>query len=197
MEELTAYFLSCGFSNTRAVDTAKGKTSAVVKSFFTANEIETKQLTDKQALLVVNIVTAKEGATLKDEQRRLVLAAVLDGRLTAGDQVTGESNPDDETSEIRELTKDTNTAALQFLTKTPLPVDEAAFNKACGVGASFFGSTSFDSAHLQLSSQASPLLQKRSNLEFDRSLNPAKQIYRNSLGMVSAKQSAQCERRTN
>lgn len=100
MEELTAYFLACGFSQTRATDTAKGKSSALVKSFFAANELETRQLSDKQALLCMNIVTAKEGASLDDVQRRYVLAAVLDGRLTAGDQVTGESK-DDTTAQER------------------------------------------------------------------------------------------------
>lgn len=90
VEELTAYFQSCGFSEMRAVESAKGKAGAQAHAFFVANELEKKGTTDKQGHFALAI--AKE-VKLGEAERSYALEAVVDGRLKAVDQVTGESIP--------------------------------------------------------------------------------------------------------
>lgn len=88
IEQLAAYFEQCGLAPTAANETARGKQANSAKALFSANKLETKQVSTKQGLLALQI--AKDGQKLTDESKTYVLDAVLDNRLKAPDQVTGE-----------------------------------------------------------------------------------------------------------
>lgn len=90
IEELTAYFATCGLSPARAAEGAKSKQAPLINALFRLNSLETKGLSDKQAQLASQV--ARDGAKLKEEERKYVLEAVIDGKLKAADQVTGQSS---------------------------------------------------------------------------------------------------------
>ena len=87
-EELAAYFTLCGLSETRAADSAKSKQANLINALFRSNSLETKGLSDKQALLASQI--ARDGAKLAEEERKYVVEAVVEGKLKSSDQVIGQ-----------------------------------------------------------------------------------------------------------
>lgn len=88
MEALAAYFRACGISETKSLEAAKGKSSAVAYAFLSANEVDKLALSDKQGPFAFTIATAKD---LDEAEKKYALDAVVDGRLKATDQVAGES----------------------------------------------------------------------------------------------------------
>ncbi|BGP08722.1 Glutaminyl-tRNA synthetase [Rhodotorula toruloides] len=111
MEELAAFFQRAGLSEQRAKETARSKTAPAARSLFEAARLDTSPLEDKQGALVLQV--AKDGHALSDETRLYIVEAVRDGRLSKSDQVT---------------------AAIKFMGASVPPIDQAAFDEACGVG---------------------------------------------------------------
>ncbi|KDE04446.1 glutaminyl-tRNA synthetase [Microbotryum lychnidis-dioicae p1A1 Lamole] len=111
-EDLCHYFQRCGLSEVRSTETVRSKTSLTVESFFRKHELERKSLSDKQALLMLQLV--KEAGKVGQGGQAYLVGRVQDGALERAEQVT---------------------AAVKYLSSHPGPeVDEAEFNKACGVG---------------------------------------------------------------
>ena len=88
VEDLAVYFAACGLTATRAQDSAKSKQANSINALFRANSLETKGLTDKQALLATQI--ARDGGKLGEEERKFAVEAVVDGKLKSSDQVIGQ-----------------------------------------------------------------------------------------------------------
>lgn len=114
VEQLTTYLMSCGLAETRAAEVSKSKMAAPARTLFQANQLESKGLNDKAALLALQI--AKDAGKLGATEQNYAVAAVVEGRLKSSDQVG---------------------AALKFLASNLMPVDDSKFDQACGVGASF------------------------------------------------------------
>lgn len=134
LEALAEYFQKCGLAPTASVETVRGKAKGAAQALFTANKLEDKQLNNKQGLFALQV--AKDGSKLTEESRNYAVEAIVDGRLKSPDQVTGESYC--RTPFVYVLGSRTYaTAAIKYLAANPAPLDAAAFDKACGVGASF------------------------------------------------------------
>jgi glutaminyl-tRNA synthetase len=89
LEALCAFFKSCGLSAVRSEETVRGKIAAAAKALFSVNQLDTKNLSDKQGLFALQV--AKDGGKLSEESRNYAIEAIVDGRLKTPDQVTGES----------------------------------------------------------------------------------------------------------
>lgn len=88
VEDLAAYFASCGLASNRALDSAKSKQASTINALFRSNSLETKGLSDKQALLASQV--ARDGGKLGETERAVVVDAVVDGKLKSSDQVLGQ-----------------------------------------------------------------------------------------------------------
>lgn len=89
LEALAEYFQQCGLAPTASVETVRGKSKGAAQALFTANKLEDKHLNNKQGLFALQV--AKDGAKLSEESRNYAVEAIVDGRLKAADQVSGES----------------------------------------------------------------------------------------------------------
>ncbi|SCZ89135.1 BZ3500_MvSof-1268-A1-R1_Chr9g10304 [Microbotryum saponariae] len=111
-EDLCHYFQRCGLSEVRSTETVRSKTSSTVETFFRKHALERKDLSDKQALLMLQLV--KEAGKVAQSGQAYLVGRVQDGALERAEQVT---------------------AAVKYLSSHPgSEVDEAEFDKACGVG---------------------------------------------------------------
>ncbi|GAA5929158.1 glutamine--tRNA ligase [Sporobolomyces koalae] len=111
LEALVAYFEQCGLSSTRSTEAARSKYAPAAKHLFQLSNLDTAPLDDKNGALVVQV--AKDGAQLNDEQKLFIVSKIQRAHLAKSDQVS---------------------AAIKYLSSTPGPVDEPAFDQACGVG---------------------------------------------------------------
>ncbi|SCV69645.1 BQ2448_1039 [Microbotryum intermedium] len=110
--ELCRYLQQCGLSQVRSTETARSKTSANVQAFFRKHELDKMGLSDKQALLMLQVV--KDANRVGDMGQRYLVKRVKEGGLEKAEQVT---------------------AAVKYLSShTGEEVNEATFDKACGVG---------------------------------------------------------------
>ncbi|KIM25557.1 hypothetical protein M408DRAFT_208408 [Serendipita vermifera MAFF 305830] len=110
--ELVSLFKSFGLSETKSLEAVRNpKTAATLKDIVQACNLTANPLDDKQAGLIASLAT--QGSKLAEPERNYIATAVADGRLKTADQVT---------------------AAVKFLTESPLPVDTNRFESACGVG---------------------------------------------------------------
>lgn len=88
--DLVAYFEKCGLAPNRATDLVNNpKNSTPAHALFVAAGLETKGLNDKQNTLVLTVAAA--GTKVGEKEKLYAVGAVVDGRLKAIDQVTGES----------------------------------------------------------------------------------------------------------
>lgn len=125
---------SIGLSEAKAVEAAKSpKIAAELKDIIEAYGLHTKEkLDDKQAGLIV----ALGGALVKsdkiaEEARAYVVSKIVGGQLKTVDQVTGRF-----LGSTMCWTLKVNVAAVKYVEGHPTPIDDADFDKNCGVGRS-------------------------------------------------------------
>ncbi|GAA6058923.1 hypothetical protein JCM10212_002875 [Sporobolomyces blumeae] len=111
MEDLAKYFEQCGLSPSRSADAAKAKYAPQADHLFHLAHLDQRPVSDKQGQLALQL--AKDSSNLDDDKRVYALSQIENGNLAKADQVS---------------------AAIKFLSTSSLPVDDKAFNEACGVG---------------------------------------------------------------
>ncbi|KDN48115.1 hypothetical protein RSAG8_03131, partial [Rhizoctonia solani AG-8 WAC10335] len=110
--ELISQFQSIGLSSSKATEAARGaKTAASLKELILAHGLESKGLDEKQGTLVASL--AVQGAKLGETEKTYIVNAIVDHRLKSGEQLA---------------------AAIKYLSTHPPPIDDAEFDKECGVG---------------------------------------------------------------
>ncbi|OCH92179.1 glutaminyl-tRNA synthetase [Obba rivulosa] len=110
--DLIELFKSIGLTQSKAAEAAKSaKSAATLKDIIQTHGLIEKNLEEKQAVLLASL--AVQGGKLGESERGYVVSAILDGRLKSTDQVT---------------------AAVKYLEAHPLPIEQADFDKHCGVG---------------------------------------------------------------
>ncbi|GAA5942939.1 hypothetical protein JCM1841_003608 [Sporobolomyces salmonicolor] len=88
VEQLAAWFKSCGLSDSRSLEAARSKYSPAAKSLFDSAGFQLHPIEDKQGALVLQV--ARDAQALSDDANLYIVAAIQDGRLAKADQVTGE-----------------------------------------------------------------------------------------------------------
>ncbi|PPQ65934.1 hypothetical protein CVT26_010696 [Gymnopilus dilepis] len=114
-DPLVPLFQSIGLTKAKALEAIKApKSAAILKDIIESHKDVVTGLDEKRATLVANLAVqlSKTSAVGSDEQD-YVLKAIVDSRLKTVDQVT---------------------AALKYFETSKLPIEEADFNRACGVG---------------------------------------------------------------
>lgn len=110
--ELIDLFKSIGLTQSKAAEAAKSpKSAAYLRDIIKQYSLSEKKPDEKQAVLLATL--AVQGSKLGDSERSYAVDAILDGRLKSTDQVS---------------------AASKYLEIHPTPVDQAEFDKECGVG---------------------------------------------------------------
>ncbi|KAI0346780.1 glutaminyl-tRNA synthetase [Trametopsis cervina] len=110
--ELIELFKSIGLTQSKAAEAAKSpKSATALKAIIEQKQLAGKDLDEKTSVLLAAV--AVQSAKLGDGERDYAVDAILDGRLKSTDQVS---------------------AAVKYLEANSLPVNEAEFNKQCGVG---------------------------------------------------------------
>ncbi|KIP10691.1 hypothetical protein PHLGIDRAFT_125388 [Phlebiopsis gigantea 11061_1 CR5-6] len=110
--ELVELFKSIGLTQSKAAEAAKNpKSAATLKDIIEKKQLSGKSLDEKTSVLLAAL--AVQGSKLGEDERGYAVDAILDGRLKSTDQVS---------------------AAAKYLEASPLPVDQADFDKQCGVG---------------------------------------------------------------
>ncbi|CAE6470580.1 unnamed protein product [Rhizoctonia solani] len=110
--ELISQFQSIGLSANKATEAARGaKTATSLKELIQVHGLESKGLDEKQGTLVASLAT--QGAKLGATEKTYIVNAIVDRRLKSGEQLA---------------------AAVKYLNAHPPPIDDAEFNKECGVG---------------------------------------------------------------
>ncbi|KAI0050254.1 glutamine-tRNA ligase [Auriscalpium vulgare] len=105
-------FKSIGLTQAKAAEAAKNaKSAARLQELIVEHDLASRNLDEKQAVLFTAL-SGQSGA-LDDGARGYAAGAILDERLKSVDQVN---------------------AAAKYLETHPLPVDDADFDKHCGVG---------------------------------------------------------------
>ncbi|KAG8704127.1 hypothetical protein FRC09_003748, partial [Ceratobasidium sp. 395] len=109
--ELISLFQSIGLSSTRATEAARSKSAPALKETIQTHSLDTKNLDEKQALSIQSVVT--QGAKLGPAEKSYAIGAIVDRKIKSPEQLS---------------------AALKYLSTHPAPVNDAEFNKECGVG---------------------------------------------------------------
>ncbi|GJE84275.1 glutaminyl-tRNA synthetase [Phanerochaete sordida] len=110
--ELVELFKSIGLTQSKAAEAAKSpKSATTLKDIINTKQLAGKNLDEKTAVLLAAL--AVQGNKLGADERGYAVDAILDGRLKSTDQVA---------------------AATKYLESHPVPVDQADFDKQCGVG---------------------------------------------------------------
>ncbi|KZT53301.1 putative glutamine-tRNA ligase [Calocera cornea HHB12733] len=109
---LIALFESLGLSTPKAVEAAKApKTAAALKEIIISQHLEGKRLDEKRAALIVSL--AGVGAKLGQEEKAYAVRKVEEGKLERADQLA---------------------AAVKYLELHRNAIDDAEFDRECGVG---------------------------------------------------------------
>ncbi|KAG8745758.1 hypothetical protein FRC10_007019 [Ceratobasidium sp. 414] len=109
--ELISLFQSVGFSAPKATEAARAKSAPTLKELIQTYKLDTKSLDEKQALFIQSVAT--QGAKLGPAEKGYLVDAIVDRRLKSPEQFS---------------------AALKYLGAHPAPVNDAEFNRECGVG---------------------------------------------------------------
>ncbi|KAF8195712.1 tRNA synthetases class I, catalytic domain-containing protein [Mycena galopus ATCC 62051] len=106
---------SIGLSEAKAIEAAKSpKIAAELKDIIEAYGLPKEKLDDKQAGLIVALAgTLVKSDKIAEEGRAYVVSKIVGGQLKTVDQVT---------------------AAVKYVETHPAPIDDADFDKSCGVG---------------------------------------------------------------
>lgn len=130
--ELIELFKSIGLTQSKAAEAAKNpKSASTLKEIIEKKSLAGKALDEKTSVLLA--AAAVQGSKLDEDARGYVVDAILDGRLKTTDQVSGKR--------IRSGTSSISIclyavlAAAKYMETHPAPVDDADFDKQCGVGA--------------------------------------------------------------
>ncbi|KAI0700781.1 glutaminyl-tRNA synthetase [Cytidiella melzeri] len=110
--ELIELFKSIGLTQSKAAEAAKStKSAATLKDIIEQKQLAGKDLDEKTSVLLASV--AVQSSKLEDGEREYAVDAILDGRLKSTDQVS---------------------AAVKYLEAHKVPVEQADFDKQCGVG---------------------------------------------------------------
>jgi hypothetical protein len=126
---LITLFSSLGLSNNAAVNLVRTpKQSAPFKALIDDYDLAGKTFDDKQAAALVKL--SATGGKLEPPERGFVVQKIVNGALKSPDQVTGRSSVIINRVELKEV------AAVKYVEGNPsgTPIDDEAFDKACGVG---------------------------------------------------------------
>ena len=138
--ETAAYidlFKSIGLTQAKASEAAKSaKSAALLQDLIERHALTGGHIDEKQAGLVAAL--AVQGAKIGEDERGYVVNAITCGRLKSTDQVNGTSQRPC-VGRFRSNTSDAHAdaahaAAVKFLEAHSLPVDQAQFDRECGVG---------------------------------------------------------------
>ncbi|KAI0650231.1 glutaminyl-tRNA synthetase [Trametes meyenii] len=110
--ELFELFKKIGLTQNKAAEAAKSpKSASTLRSIIESHDLISKDLDEKQAVLLAAL--AVQGSKLGEAERSYGVNAILDGRLKTTDQVS---------------------EAAKYLGAHPAPVNNADFDRSCGVG---------------------------------------------------------------
>ncbi|EKM80055.1 hypothetical protein AGABI1DRAFT_106338 [Agaricus bisporus var. burnettii JB137-S8] len=114
-EPLVNLFQSIGLTQSKALEAAKSaKPAAILKEIIDENDIVAKGSDEKRAGLLVALSNAlSKSPGISKPGKDYVLDKILNGDLKSVDQVN---------------------AAVKYVDTNSIPIDDADFNKACGVG---------------------------------------------------------------
>lgn len=143
--ETTAYidlFKSIGLAQAKASEAAKSaKSAAVLQDLIERHALVGGRIDEKQAGLVAAL--AVQGTKIGEDKRGYVVDAIIDGRLKSTDQVNGACSASlhgmVDIEYVRLMSR--HTAAVKFIDTQSLPVDDAQFDRECGVGQSSYATT--------------------------------------------------------
>lgn len=132
-DPLVSLFKSIGLTQAKAQEAAKSpKGAAILKDIIESyHTVSSGELNGKQAGLIVALSGALAKASIDPTERDYLIATILDNKLKSVDQVTGEFFYVRSSSSLLITRK----AAVKFVETHKTPIDEAEFNKECGVGA--------------------------------------------------------------
>ncbi|PSR74976.1 hypothetical protein PHLCEN_2v9390 [Hermanssonia centrifuga] len=110
--ELIELFKSIGLTQSKAAEAAKSpKSASTLKDIIEKKNLSTQKLDEKSGVLLAAL--AVHGSKLGGDEQEYAVDAILDGRIKSTDQVS---------------------AAAKYLEAHSAPVDQADFDKECGVG---------------------------------------------------------------
>ncbi|KAH0587775.1 hypothetical protein H2248_006533 [Termitomyces sp. 'cryptogamus'] len=114
-DPLVSLFKSIGLTQAKAQEAAKSpKSAAILKDIIESYPtVSSGELHEKQAGLIVALAGALAKTSVGSVERDYLIATILENRLKSVDQVT---------------------AAVKFVETHKVPVNEAEFDKECGVG---------------------------------------------------------------
>ncbi|KAG9100529.1 hypothetical protein FRC07_010401, partial [Ceratobasidium sp. 392] len=107
--ELISLFQSIGLSPPKATEAARSKSAPSLKDLIQTHNLDTKSLDEKQALSIQSVAGTKLGPA----EKAYAVDAIIDRRIKSPEQLS---------------------AALKYLGTHPAPVNDAEFDKECGVG---------------------------------------------------------------
>ena len=138
--EFTALFKSIGLTDSKAAEAAKSaKSAAILKELIESDATVAAGVEEKKANLIVSLSSSlSKAGNVGAQERDFVLAKILDGSLKTVDQVSGEPYrccfPSIHCSRLY-------SAAVKYAETHNIPIDEAEFDKECGVGKRLFFAT--------------------------------------------------------
>ena len=133
--ELVELFKKIGLTQSKAAEAAKSaKSATALRAIVDAHALATREppLEEKQAVLLAALAVQSAGK-LADGERDYAVGAVLDGRLKTTDQVAGEWLSK-VCWNVMVLRVERRIEATKYLEGHPVPVEDVAFDAACGVG---------------------------------------------------------------
>ncbi|KAJ3533910.1 hypothetical protein NMY22_g7141 [Coprinellus aureogranulatus] len=113
--EFIPLFKTIGLSDSKAAEAAKSpKSAAILKELIETNPSITQGVEEKQANLIVSLSSSLlKAGSVGAEERAFIIKKILDGSLKTVDQIA---------------------AAVKYAESHRAPIEEAEFDKECGVG---------------------------------------------------------------
>lgn len=133
-EPLVNLFQSIGLTQSKALEAAKSaKPAAILKEIIDEKDIVAKGSDEKRAGLLVALSNAlSKSPGISKPGKDYVLDKILNGDLKSVDQVNGKRPG--ALIQTNSLTLFNLLAAVKYVDTNSIPIDDADFNKACGVG---------------------------------------------------------------
>lgn len=134
-QALHAQFTKLGLSPATATELVRQpKQGAAVKALIEAYQLDKETLDEKTASALVKLAVG--GGKLGEAEKGFAVQKVIKGDVTSNDQVTGELRASSRLSRLNSGKIAHCTAAIKYLEPNPAgtPINEAEFDKTCGVG---------------------------------------------------------------
>jgi glutaminyl-tRNA synthetase len=134
-DEWVPLFQSIGLSQAKAQEAAKSpKNAAALKNIIENHPVLSQNgLDEKQAGLIVTLAgtLAKSSGVVRHGETEVIISNILHGKLKTVDQISGNIR-----IPTRELINScVLLAAVKYMETHHVPIDEADFDKHCGIGA--------------------------------------------------------------